>query len=170
MTETQEKLKSLFHPGAGRIPPHLTGRKQEQDFFHDCVARLLDRTSPDQDMIIYGPRGNGKTAMLRYLQKETLEKTGKRLDIAWVTPRKLKTVDELARAISGKDRKILEKVKSLGLSASIGIASLNAELDISRAAAVTEDLLQEKSRKTPLVLIMDEAHNLTPDMAGILLD
>ncbi len=86
--------------------------------------------------------------MLRYLQKETLEKIGSRLDITWIAPRKAKTLEGLVRAISGSDPKILQKVKSLGISASMGTAGLNAELDVSMATEFTKDLLQEEGSKT----------------------
>ncbi len=86
--------------------------------------------------------------MLRYLQKETLEKAGSGLEIAWITPCKVKTLEGLARVISGSDPKILQKVKSLGISASMGIAGFNAELDVSMATEFTKDLLQEEGSKT----------------------
>ena len=83
---SKKKLDRLFKPGPGAVPPYLAGRKREQEFFRDCVRALIKRIPPSQDMIVYGPRGNGKTALLRYLQKETLKKEGSKLDILWTTP------------------------------------------------------------------------------------
>ena len=73
-----QDLKYLFSPGDGAVlPPYLAGRKEEQEFFRDCIEVLKDRDPISQDMIVYGPRGNGKTTLLRYLQKETLKKEGR---------------------------------------------------------------------------------------------
>ncbi|MCY4050872.1 MAG: AAA family ATPase [Gammaproteobacteria bacterium] len=170
MSVIREKLNNLFHPGSGKIPPHLTGREQEQNYFHKCLNQLLEKTSPDQDMIIYGPRGNGKTALLRYLKRQALEMTNGRVDIAWTTPRKANSLEGLVSIITGSDKNILKRLKGLGVSVNFGVASFNAEFDVPRATGVIEEILQEKSSKSPFILIMDEAHTLTPKMAGILLD
>ena len=72
---SNQELIYLFSPGDGAVlPPYLAGRKREQEFFRDRVRALKNRKPIGQDMIVYGPRGNGKTALLRYLQKETLKK------------------------------------------------------------------------------------------------
>ncbi len=83
---SKANLKNLFHPGDGRIPPYLAGRGQEQEHFQDCVDLLMRKSPPDQNMIIYGPRGNGKTSLLRHLQKQTLKQTDNKMEILWVTP------------------------------------------------------------------------------------
>ncbi len=36
-------LKYLFIPGDGGIPPYLAGRKQEQEYFQDCVEAMKNR-------------------------------------------------------------------------------------------------------------------------------
>ena len=64
-------LSDLFTPGAGGVPPYLAGRKEEQAYFQACVKSLKNRRPISRDLILYGPRGNGKTALLRYLQKKT---------------------------------------------------------------------------------------------------
>ena len=62
---SNQYLSRLFKPGGGVVPPYLAGRKREQEFFRDCVEALKDRDPISQDMIVYGPRGNGKTTLLR---------------------------------------------------------------------------------------------------------
>ena len=64
-------LKHLFTPGTGAVPPYLAGREQEQEYFRDCVEVLKGRNSVSRDLILYGPRGNGKTTLLRYLETKT---------------------------------------------------------------------------------------------------
>ena len=74
---SNQDLEHLFKPGSGVVPPYLAGRKREQEFFRDCVSALKKRVPIGQDMIVYGPRGNGKTTLLSYLQKQTLKKRGR---------------------------------------------------------------------------------------------
>ncbi len=163
-------LKRLFTPGTGVIPPYLAGRKEEQGYFQDCVEALKGRKPISRDLIFYGPRGNGKTALLRHLQKETLRKEGSKLNIMWVKPFELESRSGVENLIKGNDKKTGDKIKTVQLSANIGIAGGSAELDFSAPAFTLIDLLRSKSRSKPLILIIDEAHTLKPEIGRILLN
>ena len=174
----ERTLKHLFHPSPGIIPPYLAGRKKEQAFFQKSVARLLNKTSPDRDMVVYGPRGNGKTAMLRYLQEETLKNVGNDLDILWVTPDEMGALEGLVDLIIGDDQGLLDKAKDI-LKNRIAISEMLTGIEDASAKTASgqpkatipvEDMLHEKSKKKPFILIIDEAHTLTPEMGGTLLN
>ncbi len=161
-------LKYLFTPGTGGVPPYLAGRKPEQEYFRDCVELLLGRRAPARDLIVYGPRGNGKTALLGYLQKETLREEKSKLDILWETPDEMGTLAELLDRLTEDNPKL--RVKSGGVSGGLGFAQANLEIDLSRPSATIRKLLQERSRGKPLILIIDEAHTLKPEIGKILLN
>ena len=59
-----------FRPGTGGIPPYLAGREREQALFRDLLADLADRVPPAVEVVLHGPRGNGKTVLLRWLERE----------------------------------------------------------------------------------------------------
>lgn len=59
-----------FRPGPGRSPPYLAGREAEQKLFHDLFSGLESGLAPPSEIPIYGPRGNGKTALLIWLREE----------------------------------------------------------------------------------------------------
>ncbi|MCY4274371.1 MAG: AAA family ATPase [Gammaproteobacteria bacterium] len=174
MTEHDTKLKYLFHAGAGRIPPYLAGREQEKKSFQDCVDLLIRKSPSDQNMIIYGPRGNGKTALLRYLQQETIKASGDKLDILWITPSQFKDLAQLVGLIVGNHQNLLKKAINLlddiTASANIGVASVQTSLNTSQSILALEDLLLEKCQKKPFILIIDEAHTLPPDIGHVLLN
>ena len=153
---SNQNLGRLFKPGPGAVPPYLAGRKREQEFFRDRVRALKKRVPIGQDMIVYGPRGNGKTALLRYLQKETLKKEGSKLDILWTTPITLEHPEVFADLVIGDNASLRNKISSaisrFGRTPGIG------------------NLLQERCQRNPLILIIDEAHCLDPKMAGVLLN
>ena len=138
------------------MPPYLAGRKREQEFFRDRVRALIKRIPIGQNMIVYGPRGNGKTALLRYLQKETLKKEGSKLDILWTTPISLEHPEVFADLVIGNNSSLRNKISSAfsGFGLTPGI----------------RDLLHKRCQSKPLILIIDEAHCLDPEMAGELLN
>ena len=163
-------LKHLFAPGTGAVPPYLAGRKQEQEYFRDCVEILKGRNSVSRDLILYGPRGNGKTALLRYLQKETHQQEASNLSVLWTTPGMLDDPGKLVDLIVGDHAALRRKIQSADFSINVGIAKANAQVDFSRRTLTLDDLLQERCQHQPLILIIDEAHRLGPELGEDLLN
>ena len=86
---SNQDMKYLFRPGDSGVPSYLASRKREQKIFRGCVKLLLNNRTPSQDLILFDPRGNGKTALLGYLKKETLKKEEPGMDVLWTTPSEL---------------------------------------------------------------------------------
>ena len=163
-------LTDLFTPGAGVVPPYLAGRKKEQAYFQTCVKSLKNRRPISRDLILYGPRGNGKTALLDYLQTRTLQKEASKLDILWVTPDEIETLAELSDRLTEDQQAVRKRFKSAEISGGVGFIQAKTEVDLSPTSATIRKLLQERSRNKPLILIVDEAHTLTPTLARTLLN
>ena len=164
-------LKHLFTPGTGAIPPYLAGRKQEQEYFRDCVEVLKGRNSISRDLILYGPRGNGKTALLGYLETKTLQKEASKLDILSITPDEMETLDALSDRLTEDHQTLRKRFKSAEVSAGVGgFIQTKTEVDLSPTSVTIRKLLQERSRNKPFILIVDEAHTLTPALARTLLN
>ncbi|MCY4226601.1 MAG: ATP-binding protein [Gammaproteobacteria bacterium] len=172
MTEPKVELKDLFRPGTGSEPPYLAGRMEEQAFFEDRLEKLVQRQNIVSDMIVYGPRGNGKTAMLRYLQK----KTDDRLETLWLTPSEFEGTGQLIELIDGNDPGLLKRTQklirplfqNLSASANIGVARAQASLNRPKETLALKDVLRKKCKKKPVIMIMDEAHTLDPDIVRVL--
>ena len=58
-----------FRPGAGHLPPYLSGRKSEVDEF----SRLLKQEVILENMVVTGLRGLGKTVLLESLKPMAIE-------------------------------------------------------------------------------------------------
>lgn len=58
----------LFAPGTGAYPPVLAGREREQAVLSQCLSDLTAGGSPPHDVVLIGPRGNGKTALLGWFE------------------------------------------------------------------------------------------------------
>ena len=58
---------NLFRPGDGGRPPYLAGRSRELQAVEPMAADLRATRSPSANVILYGPRGNGKTVLLNVI-------------------------------------------------------------------------------------------------------
>ena len=56
-----------FVPGRGQMPPYLAGREREQKALISLLAYLKAGRGAPRDAVLSGPRGNGKTALLRWM-------------------------------------------------------------------------------------------------------
>ena len=166
----QPDLKHLFAPGDGNVPPYLAGRKKEQEYFRDCVDILKNKKPARQNLILYGPRGNGKTALLRYLQQETRQQEASNLSVLWATPRTLEDPGKLVDLIVGDHTALRRKIHSADFSINVGIAKANAQVDFSKRTLTLDNLLEERCQHQPLILIIDEAHRLGPELGEDLLN
>ena len=87
----------LFAAGAGVMPPHLAGREQVRELLSRYLLGLLRGQAPPSDVILIGPRGNGKTVLLRWFAGTCREAGMEVVDIA--APSDLKTAQELREAL-----------------------------------------------------------------------
>ena len=161
-------LLNLFHPGDGRIPPYLAGRHAEKARF-DAVARNLSNgIAADGNMIVYGPRGNGKTAMLRHFTDNCVC-DGMRPSILWMTPDDMQSLEDMTEALVDEDKGLLDRFSPIAASLDLGIVRLSTEVAVARRSSFFRKILGSLCSRFPVVLIVDEAHNLDPGIARALL-
>ena len=153
-----------FVPGRGALPPFLAGRDAEQHDLMQLLAYLQAGRGAPRDAVLSGPRGNGKTVLLRWLQRE-IEAAGK-VDVVWRTPSDLPSLDALATALVSPAR--FRSLLPDTLSVSIGIGRLGWELG-GNPGTLTE-LLTLRCAHRPLVILLDEAHTLDETVGRALLN
>ncbi|MCY3770195.1 MAG: ATP-binding protein [Gammaproteobacteria bacterium] len=158
-------LEELFLPGTGTIPPHLAGRGREQDYFNRCLRTLVQGRPIAQDMIVYGPRGNGKTALLRFLQKN-IRREYRTVSSAWMTPDDIPSPQALLAEIAATGGL---KVKKVSSGVDLKLFNVSVELEDGHVLNATQ-LIQKRCTSHPWVLIIDEAHMLEPKVAQVLLN
>ena len=153
-----------FVPGRGLLPPFLAGRETEQAELKRLFAYVRAGRGAPRDAVLSGPRGNGKTVLLRWFQQE-IEAIGD-IDVVWRTPSDLPSLDALATTLvpPGRFRTMLPDT----LSVSIGIGRLGWELG-GNPGTLT-DLLTLRCRHRALVILLDEAHTLDEDVGRALLN
>ena len=150
-----------FTPGFGEEPPHLAGREIEQNTLTETLHRMIDR-GKGRSIVMYGPRGTGKTVLLNWLEDEC-NKEGV-VPIKATPARKLRSIEDLPELLLPENKLRPGKVVA-------GIGPVKAEWGMGSLASMTklESSVIDECRSTPRVLLLDEAHNLKPDTCQDLL-
>ncbi len=156
---------SPFVPGRGGLPPYLAGRDEEREGLLALFAYLQNGRGAPRDAVLTGPRGNGKTALMRWFQHE-IRARGGTVDVVWLTPNEIPDLDALANELTPLGR--FDSLRPEALSLSIGVGRLGWELG-RRPASLTR-LLRARCRRQPLVVLLDEAQNLETEVGGALLN
>ncbi len=143
-----------FVPGRGSLPPHIGGRDKEQQALGRMLAYLEAGRSAPRDIVLIGPRGNGKTVLLGWFEQTIHAQAS--VDVVWLTPSTIDNMDALGTALAPprRFRDLLPK----NLSLSFGLGKLGWELG-GRVHSLAQ-LLAARCRSRPLVLLLDEAHTL----------
>ena len=153
----------LFRPGDGAPPPTLAGREVQQAVLSRCLADLVAGTAPPHNVVLLGPRGNGKTALLNWFQGVCGEAS---VDAAALTPDRISTPRALADALAPR------RGVAGWLPRKIGIASIFT-VEWQSEGAANEDLvrtLTARCRRRPLAVLLDEAHTLESGVGRALLN
>ena len=156
--------RRVFTPGAGALPPALTGRQREESVFRSCLADLAGGQAPPHDVVLIGPRGNGKTTLLNWFERECRANGG--VDVVRLTPSSAPTNKALGEALlpAAGLRRLLP--------AKWGVAGIGTA-EWSTAAPSAQPLtarLIARCRKRALAVLLDEAHTLEPRVGQLLLN
>ena len=170
------KLEDPFSPGFGEVPPYLAGRADQQAVFRKGLARMSAGKSPPAATVLYGPRGMGKTALLGWFKDEVEQSEAKKnsIRVVWVTPNELKSPLDLCDSLLPppswiKDRLGKLKKANAGIELHGVKATAAIELTESMARGFAQTLI-EKNKKRPLILLLDEAHNMNSVLCNDLLN
>ena len=152
-----------FRPGTGGLPPFLAGREPEQALFGSLLA-VLDRGEPPaSEVVLYGPRGNGKTALLAWIQEVAAPSYA--VDVIRLTPSNIRTGLQLAERLLPKiwwDAIVPDTIALRGVTWRPGKKDA--------PAPEADQVLAARASKRALVLLLDEAHRLEPRVGEELLN
>ena len=118
-----------------------------------------------RDVVLCGPRGNGKTVLLRWFQHE-VEARGGGIELLWRTPSDLPSLDALATTLVPPRR--FKSMLPDSLSLSIGVGRVGWELGDDPGTLA--ELLTLRCQRRALVVLLDEAHTLDPRVGQALLN
>ena len=166
---TLNKRSSPFKPGDGQLPPYLAGREKEQAIIREKLNELNDGIAPSDNILMYGPRGMGKTALLGWIGKE-IEKndpTDTAIRAEYVTPYDLTSPAKMWERLLPSDFWDGLKLDKTNLKLPIVSATWKSG---SPSSKLLESALMQECNKAPLVFLVDEAHTMDPDLCRGLLN
>lgn len=168
-----DQLLRLFKPGQGVAPPVLAGREAELGKLTLFLDSLRAGEAPSKDAVLFGPRGNGKTVLLGAVEQACL--AGREIDVIALTPSQIETRADLAALLLYDNPGFVERLKpdSGGVDVSIfnvqwrGLSPAEQDEHTRRHLI---GLLRARCGHRPLVVTLDEAHTLDPDVGRALLN
>ena len=163
MSRYERAEERLFTPGDGAFPPVFVGREQQQAELSRCLSDLTCGASPPHNIVLIGPRGNGKTVLLRWFENACRDAG---VEVARLAPSRVRTGQALFDALlpaTGLRRLLPVKRGITG----VGKAEWEA---YSPSAPAFVDKLIARCRKKPMAVLLDEAHTLDLEVGQLLLN
>jgi len=157
-----------FNPGYGLLPPYLAGRSAELFSIFRHVGNTVNGKLVARDVVIYGPRGSGKTALLRAIA-EDLKPLEANVTLELMVANDLQSLEDVRRELTGMIGKPLSEAWKPGEWGFIwsGMRAKWQRGELSRGEL--RKGLVAKCRKRPLILMVDEAHRMPPAACNELL-
>ena len=155
-----------FTPGIGELPPVMGHRPEIETHLLRMLRELRKGRAHAKYVILYGPRGIGKTVLLTWLESQA---TSQSVTCASLMPMNLQTDGALARALeaaAGHPEIVRKILRSLDFNISAGLAGVSAQLG---ARDQELDPARQIARST-LLIILDEAHRVVPSRLARLMD
>ncbi len=142
-----------FTPGFGGTPPFLAGREREQLAISRIVAHLAGNAARPSGLVIYGPRGNGKTVLLDWTARLARDHGIKAIDFSAISS---ETEEALTRRLG---------TESWWTRAGRAVSWRGANRSLASLQANTvHQGLGRLVRRKPAVVLIDEAHTLGRDV------
>ena len=161
MQTTRRSELDLFRPGTGGLPPHLAGREHEQQICSVFLDQLRQGKAPPRELILYGPRGNGKTTLLTWLQQTAAAHP---VDAINLSPAMIPTEEILV------DRLLSPPWWQRWVPGEVSLRGVKWQPVRPRHARSLDEVLAARTRKKPLLLLLDEAHTLDAGVGHALLN
>ena len=149
-------LENPYQPGSGMAPPVLAGRASLLRLAEERLETVAAGRALAQNLLFYGPRGNGKTALLTEIRRRARERN---LRVEELPVDALTTEEKLVRHLQERAGVLGQRLTGAQV-AGIGVSTTEAaptrEIRLLLAAWIGAG---------PLVIVMDEVHALSPKAA-----
>ena len=157
-----------FQPGAGLLPGYMGRRPAIERPLLDIVDRLRAGQQGLRLAYLYGPRGNGKTVLLRWLANQA-RRNGGELPIAQVRllPEHLMSSEMLVQRIRSAIRHTPGILDHLTVNLEAGIPGVSFKVGSDTAGEPIfglSDWLEQD--RYPVLFSLDEAHEADPVVLG----
>ena len=158
-----------FQPGAGLLPSHMGHRPEIEDRLLDIVDRLAAGQTGPRLAYLYGPRGNGKTVLLQWLENQASRKVdGLPIVRIHMIPEHLESSESLYRRLVDSVRRAPEIFRKLAVDVEADLLGMfKVKLGRADAGDPLPGLSAWLERDDyPVLLTLDEAHEANPAVLG----
>ena len=164
----ENALPNPFTPGTGAYPPVLAGRDAEQNALLEDLTKISHptRSGPANILLLSAPRGMGKTVLLSWLRRQAADHAVRVID---ATAGDIPDLPALGGVLWPESRK--EPVRLTGIKAGFVSAEWQlgqADHAASHIRALLREHLLDATVGSPLLIQVDEAHTLAPEVANAL--
>lgn len=146
-----------FVPGQGVLPPFLAGREAEQDLLREHLERLRRGVAPEAFVVLHGPRGNGKTALLEWAERRAESRKIGVIDID------LGDSEDPESEARGRSR-LSRWLRAVGGFSVLGTGVNWREVQSGKLTSAIE----RRGRRGPVLVAIDEAHTMPVTMGRAL--
>ena len=167
MVETS-KISNPFKPGAGTLPLHFASRDAILERIVAEANPLYSKPkplAPRGDIVLHGPQGSGKTALLRKIEIALTERTK---DSDFVVMRWTPAIELQS------PRKVIDAVISKGIWSGLSkvrrIKLFDVRVDLDSERPNLRSALNHGLKKGPFVVLIDDAQELKPRVTSVLLN
>ena len=157
-------VHDAFAPGAGGVPEVVVGRNDMLNDF-DWRVQVLARGGKGENIVLVGPRGNGKTVLCRKIEMMAQDRGVPALSLSGG---EIPTVSDLLNELARPSLWQRWGLEELSLSVP-ELAKVGVKLGGQAEGALREALLKCASPKG-LVITLDEAQVAFPEVARALLN
>ncbi len=154
-----------FKPGFGKVPPEFAGRDDEMAVITETLDDLGARSCPAANIALIGPRGNGKTSLLRWVQTQ-IDRREDGIECVVLSADRFSSHHDLVDALATHG--VFSALAGDGFSATIKLFGSEVAFSRQRAAKkLLRPVLEKKCSENGLAILIDEAHTLDryPDAA-----
>ena len=156
------RLRQLFSTRSGDPPPLIAGRAHEQAVLSELLTDLADGRPGGLGAVLFGPRGNGKTVLLKDVASKAQSEHG--IDVVSFTPSMCPNTEALnAELLRGVETpETVSRSAQGGLSAGLVKGQVTTTGTVRPSAQNTTSAVRERIQRIgkPLVVAVDEAHRL----------
>ncbi|MCY4656116.1 MAG: ATP-binding protein [Gammaproteobacteria bacterium] len=162
-------MKNPFNPSPGALTKGFVGRDKEVSEINVLIKALSPDNLKPKALICFGPRGNGKTALLRHIAKNS-ERFSTELGLDTPVKTVITTPDDcdipvLYSVITGKSLFVEERKQGkAGVDVNVALMKAGTEGAYTRVyespIQTYVQLFTNVSKKSPILLCIDEAHTM----------
>ena len=153
-----------FQPLFGCRPPYLAGREEHLRILARQVKQILSRQARGNVVLMYGPRGNGKTVLLNEFVRRTTEEHKRLKVLCDPASPNAQTDENLILWLTPQDQ-LIEETTSVAEELKIGVSSTSGTMrtddgKVYRIPIDTQIAIEKCIEAGPTVIALDEAQTI----------